>query len=104
MLDIRLIRERTEFVKEELAKLGFETGIIDAIVTTDRERRVAIQELESLRARRTATSKTFAKQDAAKRVELAAEMRALGDSIANLEHVLAGKEEEFQRLMFDVPN
>src|SRR5262249_36591873 len=101
---IRLIRERTEFVKAELAKLGFDTASIDGVLSTDVRRRSLIQEVESLRAKRAEVSRTIGKQDPAARQQLVGEMRAVGDRIAELEQQLAGVESEFERQMLEIPN
>src|SRR5882724_1180490 len=104
MLDIRLIRDRADFVKAELAKLGFETGLIDAILATDVRRRSLIQQVESLRAQRAEVSRTIGKQDPAAREQLVHDMRAVGERIAALEQDLAQAEAEFTRQMIEVPN
>jgi len=104
MLDIRLIRERSEFVKAELAKVGFEPAAIDGVLATDRRRRALIQEVESLRAHRAAASRTVGEQEPAARQRLVAEMRAVGDRIAALEQELARAQEEFTRQMLELPN
>ncbi len=104
MLDIRLIRERTDFVKTELGKLGFEAAAIDALLATDVRRRALIQESETLRAQRAEVSKTIGKQEPEQRERLKVEMRAVGDRIGALENDLAAVEAEFQRQMLEVPN
>jgi seryl-tRNA synthetase len=104
MLDIRLIRERADFVKSELAKVGFEAAAIDALLATDARRRGLIQEVESLRAKRAEVSRTIGKQDPAARTQLVADMRAVGDRIAALEQQLAAAEADFERQMLEVPN
>ena len=57
MLDIKLIREQPEFVKAELAKVGFPGQELDALLELDRRRRALIHETESLKARRSARSR-----------------------------------------------
>ena len=56
MLDINLIRERTEWVKEQIAKLN-DTAPVDEIVALDERRRAILQEVEELRRRRNEASK-----------------------------------------------
>jgi len=104
MLDIRLLRDRTDFVKDELGKLGFDATVIDTILAADSRRRALIAESETLRARRAEVSKTIGKQEAARREELKTEMRAVGESISQLESELAAVEEDLQRQMLEVPN
>jgi len=104
MLDVRLIRERSEFVKSELAKVGVEAAAIDALLASDMRRRGLIQDVESLRAKRAEVSRTIGKQDPTAREQLIADMRAVGDRIASLEQELTTAEAEFERLMLEVPN
>ena len=104
MLDVRLIRERSEFVKSELAKVGVEAAAIDTLLASDMRRRGLIQDVESLRAKRAEVSRTIGKQDPTAREQLIADMRAVGDRIASLEQELTTAEAEFERLMLEVPN
>jgi len=134
MLDIRLIRERADLVKSELAKVGFESEGVTAVLAADAHRRTLIQEVESLRAKRAEVSRTIGKQGAkapivtttrsgettqvgievhdevaiadavAARAQLVTEMRAVGDRISALEQDLAAAEAEFERLMLELPN
>ena len=104
MLDIRLIRERSDLVKSELAKVGFEAAGIDTLLATDAKRRALIQEVESLRAQRAEVSRTIGKQDPSARDRLVTEMRAVGDRITTLEQALTTVEATFERQMLEVPN
>ncbi len=104
MLDIRLIRERREFVKGELQKVGFDGAAVDSIAAIDARRRQLIPEVETLRAKRGEVSKTIAKTKGEGRDSLVAEMREVGQRIGELERQLAAVEEEFDRQMLEVPN
>lgn len=104
MLDIRLLRERTDFVKHELAKVGYDAAGIDAVLAADARRRELIQQVESLRAHRSTVSKTVGKSKGTEREALIADMRAVGDRIATLEERLAAAEADLERLMLEIPN
>ncbi len=104
MLDVRLIREQPDLVKQELAKVGFPATGVDAVLDADRRRRAKIAEVESLRAQRGAASKEIGKLPEAERQGRVAAMRALGDQIAALETDLAAAEAEFEQRMLEVPN
>ena len=56
MIDINLIRERPEWVKEQIAKLN-DTAPIDDILELDERRREIIQEVEELRRQRNEASR-----------------------------------------------
>jgi len=69
MLDISLIRERPEWVKEQIKKLN-DTAPIDEIIEADARRRQIIQEEEALRQQRNFASKEIGQQiGALKRLE-----------------------------------
>src|SRR5206468_1919047 len=105
MLDIRLIRTEPDRVKAELAKVGFPAFQVDALLDADRRRREALHALEQLRAERTAASKTIRDiGDAGQREQAIAAQRALGERIAAAEKEATAAEEEFNRLMLEVPN
>ena len=61
MLDIALIRERPEWVKERIARLNDPEAAahIDAILTLDRERRTLLAEVETLQAARNRLNKAM---------------------------------------------
>lgn len=105
MLDIKLIREQPEFVKQELEKVGFPGEDIDALLELDRRRRAMIHETESLKANRSVRSqeiRTIA--DARQREATVMEMRALGNRIAELEKEGNTLEATFQQLLLEIPN
>lgn len=85
MLDIRLIRERTDFVKAELEKVGVEAAGVDAVVAADAQRRALIQEIESLRANRSQISRAIGKPGTTVDVtdELRGTLRRIGVKVAD---------------------
>jgi seryl-tRNA synthetase len=108
MLDIKLLREQTDFVKAQLARAGVEPGAIDAVLAFDEQRRLLLKEVETLKATRNAVSKEIGKmKDAAERDAKIAEMRGVGDRIAELDKQV-GLVEDQQRLALqelrNIPN
>ena len=104
MLDIRLIREQTAFVKAELGKAGVDGAEIDRVVECDTERRRLQHELDELRARRTRESKELGRMSPEERESKRAEMRALGDRIGAAEQQLAEVDLRFNELMLGIRN
>jgi seryl-tRNA synthetase len=104
MLDIRLIRERTDFVKSELAKAGVDSSEIDAIVACDTERRRLQFELDEMRARRARESKELGRMAPEAREARRAEMRELGNRITAGEQTLAEIEQHLSELMLGIRN
>jgi seryl-tRNA synthetase len=104
MLDIRLIREQTDFVKAELGRAGVEAAEIDRIIECDAERRRLQRELDEMRARRTRESKELGRMAPAERESKRLEMRALGDQISAGEQQLAEVDQRFNDLMLGIRN
>ncbi len=104
MLDIRLIRERSDWVKAELAKAGVDPGEIDQLLEVDAARRRLQGRLDEMRARRTRESKELGRLGAEEREARRAEMRALGDEIGAGERELAALEERYRGRMLSIRN
>jgi seryl-tRNA synthetase len=105
MLDIKLIREQTNYVKTGIARRGDDPTIIDQILALDMRRRELLNQVETLKATRNAVSKEISKmKDAAARDAKITEMRGVGDQIAALDRQVAEVEREWQLQMLLVPN
>lgn len=105
MLDIRLIREQPGEVKQRLGRAGVGPTQIDALLAFDEQRRALLQRVEALKATRNAVSKEIGKmKDTAERETRIAEMRAVGDQIAELDRELAQVEERQQAALLELRN
>src|SRR5271170_3673252 len=76
MLDIKLIRERPNFVKAELAKRGVEPAEVDRLLEVDQKRRKLQAEVDQLRADRKRRSREVGKLPAEQRAAEIAKIRA----------------------------
>ena len=83
MLDIQVIREHPERVKNALQRRG-ESIDLDKIIDFDERRKVVIQERDELRGRRNSVSKKIGALKT-KPQELISEMRDIGVRIKFLE-------------------
>jgi len=104
MLDIKLIREQTAWVKAELGKAGGDGAGVDRVVECDAERRHLHFPLDEMRAQRTRESKELGKMAPEAREARRAEMRELGDRIAAGEKRLAEIEGTFDDLVKGLRN
>ncbi|HUA35674.1 MAG TPA: aminoacyl--tRNA ligase-related protein, partial [Candidatus Binataceae bacterium] len=104
MLDIKLIREQTDFVKAELGKAGVEPQEIDSLLELDARRRKLQFELDEMRARRTRESKELGKASPEERDKKRAEMRELGDRIGVGEKELGELEQTLATQMLGIRN
>ncbi|CAN5575255.1 serine--tRNA ligase [soil metagenome] len=104
MLDLNLIRDKTDFVKSEIAKLN-ETAPIDEIIELDRRRRTLLSETETLKAERNAGSKeTGKKQAGIERDSHIARMRELGDRISTIDAEVTEVDRALRHNLLLVPN
>jgi seryl-tRNA synthetase len=76
MLDIKLIRERPDFVKGELAKRGVDPGEVDRLLEVDQRRRNLQGEVDQLRADRKRRAREVGKLPAEERAAEIAKIRA----------------------------
>ena len=87
MLDIRLIREKPDFVRERLAtRAGGDESRIDDVLRIDAERRKSETELQRLQSERNRLSKEIGAKRSRKEPseELEGEVRKIGEQIAGL--------------------
>jgi len=105
MLDIHLIREETERVREGCAAKGYDVDL-DAILAADAERRRLLTEVEKLQQERNTRSEAIGKrkkagQDAA---EDQAAVRAIGERIKQLDDDVKANQARLDELLLTVPN
>jgi seryl-tRNA synthetase len=105
MLDINIIREQPDVVRKSLADRQMETAPVDQIVELDRQRRLTIQENESLKAQRNTVSKEIGKaKDPAERQSKIEAMRQVGERISQLDESLRKIEDELNNILAGIPN
>src|SRR3989442_829828 len=109
MLDIKLIRERPDFVRQRLATRGAGDEVhVDELLRLDEERRKLLTEVETLKAQRKHASKEIGALMGQKKIEEAEakkkETRELGERIAQLDKQAAEADAARHQLMLRVPN
>ena len=109
MLDIKLIREKPDFVRQRLATRGAgDEAKIDEFLQADEQRRKFLAEVEALKAQRNRVSKEIGALMGQKKIAEAeakkAETRDLGDKIAALDKQAAESETARDELMLQLPN
>ena len=109
MLDIKLIRENTDFVRQRLAARGAgDEAKIDELLKLDEQRRKFLAEVESLKSLRNRVSKEIGALMGQKKLAEAeakkAETKDLGDKIAALDQQAAAAGTARDELMLQLPN
>jgi seryl-tRNA synthetase len=105
MLDMTWVRDHLDEVEKALRHRGGAFDVAE-VRRLDSERRTALREVETLKARRNTVSGDIArlkkdKQDAQALID---EMRAAGDRIKDLDARVAAADEALQSLLLNVPN
>jgi len=102
MLDIKLIRENPELVRQALEKRGG-TFVLDNILEIDELYRSLLRQTEELRAKHNETSKQLG-QSTEKPPQLIAEMRELGEQISTLQQQTREAKADLDSMLLDLPN
>ena len=105
MLDINLVREDPDVVREALRKRNLDPQVVDDLQQMDVERRSYLQEVEVLKAERNRVSKEIAQsKDQAERDGKIAAMRAVGDKITALDEKVRLVETKLTEVISGIPN
>ncbi len=105
MIDLKLIRENPQLVKDSLAERGVEADI-DALIQLDEQRRKHVYEADELKRKRNEVSERIAelkkkKEDAQR---LIAEMRRVGEQVAALDAQIREIDEKIRAIWLSIPN
>jgi seryl-tRNA synthetase len=105
MLDLNLIREQPESVRQSMSARQMDSSPVDAVLTLDEQRRSLIQDVEALKAERNAVSKEIGRmKDPAERQAKIEVMRQVGERISGLDERLRQVEEELNANLAVIPN
>lgn len=105
MLDLDLIRQQPERVREALRRRQDDPALVDKVLALDVRRRELLVEVETLRAERNRVSKDIGRmKDPAERQQKIEAMRAVGDKIAEIEEQLRVVEADLRNQLMWIPN
>ncbi len=105
MLDINLIREQPELVRQSLMDRQMDPKPVDQILSLDLQRREIIQNVENLKAERNAVSKEIGKmKEPAERQAKIDAMRQVGEQISQFDEQLRSVEQALNDNLAIIPN
>jgi seryl-tRNA synthetase len=105
MLDINLVREQPDVVREALQKRNMDTAVVDDMAALDVQRRNLLVEVEALKAERNTVSREIGKmKDKDARQAKIDEMRGVADRITELDEQVNQVEDSLTRLVEGIPN
>jgi seryl-tRNA synthetase len=105
MIDIKLVREEPQTVKEGMQKRNLDPSVVDELLAIDEQRRELLQKVESLKAERNTVSREIGaiKEKSERDVKIAA-MKVVSDAITSLDDTIRSIEEKQQQLIMTIPN
>ncbi len=105
MLDLKLVQEKPEFVRQALLKRMDEVDL-DGVLAWDQARRQRIQETETLKARRNQVSAEVSQlKKAGQPIDaITAEMQAVSSRIKTLDHEIGELEAQIKHFLEGLPN
>jgi len=105
MLDLNLIREQPDLVREALCNRQMDPAPVDEVLALDEKRRALIQEVEVLKAERNTVSKEIGRmKDPAERQAKIDAMRAVGDRITAMDEELRQVDSALNAVLAGIPN
>ena len=105
MLDINLVREQPEIVRDALRKRQMDPGVVDEVAQLDLQRRALLGQVEALKAERNVVSKEISKmKEPGERQARIEQMRVVGDQIAALDTRVREVDEALLYLVATIPN
>jgi seryl-tRNA synthetase len=106
MLDIKVIRERHQDLREMLARRGADTEVVDRAVDSDLKKREAIVQADALKAERNSVSKDLGlKKRAGEDISAEAQrMKEVGEEIKRLDAEIGRQESALVSIMENLPN
>lgn len=104
MLDMKIIREQPELVRDGLHKRGSDAPL-DEVIQADEQRRELLVQVETLKSERNRVSKEIPRiSDPAEREKTISRMRSVSNEITDLDHKLAEINTRLNDLALHLPN
>lgn len=104
MLDVRLVREEPDKVREGLRTRNEDGSVVDRVLALDEQRRALLVEKEKLAARRNELSKAVPKAAAGERAALIEESKGIGPLVAELDRETDAVDKQLRDTMLSIPN
>jgi len=105
VLDLKFVRNNPDVIKAALEKRQSALNL-DEFLLQEEERRKVLFEVENLKAQRNSVSEEVGRRKKNKEdaESLILEMRAVGQSIKNLEEILTAIDQKIEAVLYEIPN
>ncbi|MBI3890039.1 MAG: serine--tRNA ligase [Candidatus Wallbacteria bacterium] len=104
MIDLKALRDNPEEFRRLLGRKRYDPAALDRLLELDAAHRELLVVAEEMRAKKNATSKQVPKAPPEQKAALIAEMKTLGDRLAETEAALKTREEELGAALVQIPN
>lgn len=105
MIDIKLVREEPQTVREGMLKRNLDASVVDELLAIDEQRRQKLQEVETLKAERNTVSREIGRiKDKTERDARIVDMKVVSDRISALDEEVRAIEESQHVLIMGIPN
>ncbi|NMC30552.1 MAG: serine--tRNA ligase [Pelolinea sp.] len=105
MIDIKLVREEPQTVRNGMQKRNLDSAVVDELLAIDEERRELLQKVETLKAERNTVSREIGTiKDKNERDAKIAAMKVVSDSITSFDEKIRSIEEKQKQLIMTIPN
>ncbi len=106
MLDIKLLRENPDTVRQGLKSRGAAIDVVDSVLEFDEIRRALLTKVESLKGERNKVSKDIgaAKKRGEDTAEIQASVREMGEKISALDKQAQAVADDLNAVMLSIPN
>ncbi|HYM90616.1 MAG TPA: serine--tRNA ligase [bacterium] len=104
MVDLKLIRDQPDAMREALRKKRADPNLIDRVLEADRRRRELVQQVEALRAAQNRASQEIPRLAGAAREERIAEMKRIAAQAKAQEPALQEADAALGALLLQIPN
>jgi len=104
MIDIKILRENPELVKNTILNKGIKDFDFEKLVELDRTRITTLKEVEELRNKRNTISDEISKASPEDRSKLVSQASGIKENLKTLEEKHSFLESEFNKLFLQVPN
>ena len=104
MLDIQLIREHPEIVKESQRKRGEAVELVDEVLRSDEVRRTSLKQFEEARAKQKEIGKQVAKAPADEKAALIAQTKELAEQVSAYKADADAANEQYTTAMWQLSN
>lgn len=104
MLDIKLIREKPDFIKERIVTKGKDAGLVDEVLLLDRNRRRITGELEKAQSALKNESDKIANLYGQQKIDAIKDASAHSEKVKKLKPEMEQANAEFKNALFALPN